>query len=117
MIVKRQIIANVGLNKNNVLFSEDCLKKCVNNIKKEHLPITDNFDKNFILGYMTNFEYKNGKIVADIHLEKEIDIDKCVRCAYQVLKKAGENPIKVKDCNLIEGSIIENKNDAERDLL
>lgn len=121
--LKKQIIANSGLNKNNVYFSEECLNNCVKNIREESLVITNEFYKNEWLGYMTNFKYKNGKIFADIHLDKNFNLfenymdEKVVRCAFEVIEKEGNNPIEITKCRLLEGGLIEKFNDAEADLL
>lgn len=116
--LKNQIIANAGLNRNNVIFSEECLKDCVENIKEENLYIFNEFDPKNAIGYMTNFEYENGKIIADINLfSVDLSFGKVVRCAYEAIEKEGKNPIKVKKCRLLEGGLIEKTNDAERDLL
>ncbi len=114
--VSRQVIAHVGINKNNVLFDADCLKDCVKNIKSEHIPLTDEFNRKFPIGFMTNFEYKEAKIYADIYMENSLDIDKVIRCSYEVLKKLNINPIKIKKCKLIDGAIIDKIFDLEGDL-
>lgn len=115
---KRQIIANAGLNKNNVIFSEEALKECVENIKEEKLLITDQFYEDKWLEYMTNFKYENGKILADVYLNKNFNLnEKIIRGKYEVIEKEGENPINIQKCRLLEGGLIDKKNDAERDLI
>ena len=116
-ILKKQVIANIGLNKNNHYFSEECLKDCVKNIKEDYLYITNEFDCKNPIGFMTNFKYKNGTIIADINLiDGYLNFEKVVRCAYEVLKKEGKNPINVQKYKLTESGLIEKINDAERDL-
>ena len=64
---------------------------------------------------MTNFKYKDGKILADIQLFDDM-IDKVIRCSYEVFDKIDKNPINIKKCIIRDGSVIDKDDDAEREL-
>ena len=118
--LNEQIIAHVGTNLNNVNFSEECLKECVENINTENLPISLEYDRNNVIGIMTNFKYSQGKIIADIILFDDIHpidmFNKVIRCSYEVLNKIEKNPINIKKCIIRDGSVIDKDADAEREL-
>lgn len=119
-ILQKQIIASVGLNKNNVSFSEECFRKCVENIKNNILPISDNFDRNQVIGTMTNFTYENGHIFADITLLDDpiFELDKICRCMFKCEEKQTDNNIiNVTKADLLEGGWIDAEKDADRELL
>lgn len=113
--IGRFCIAHVGLNTNGVRFTEEAFKLCVENTKNETLPITNCFFKNDVVGYMTNFEYKDGKIFADCFSDVNVEFDEVIRCAFMTdgMFKL-ENQIIVDKCKLIEGAIVKQKDDAER---
>jgi hypothetical protein len=118
----KQVIATVGVNKNNTEFTEDCFKNCVANINDTQLPISNSFDKKDIIGTMSNFIYKDGQILADITLFDEIfpkltDLENIVRCAFKCDYKKIDGIIKVINAELVEGGWVDPEEDADRDLL
>lgn len=117
--LNNEVIMYSGTNLNNVNFSKKCLKRCVEEMNSNiTVPLTINFMKNSIIGFIKNFKYKNGKILADIVLTNDANIThyKVIRCLFKTIEIDDSNPIEITKCQIIEGSIIDIVNDAEREL-
>ena len=118
-IFKKQIIAQVGLDSCGIQIAPEVFKECVKNLKNKRLPITDNFDDNPPVGCMTNFEFKDGKIFANLNLLDDRTFDPIVSCAFEMLDsvKLNKNTREITKCKLIEGGLVDTTNYRERYLL
>jgi len=103
IIRKNQIIASAGLNSNNICLTEACLEKCVKTVKNDKLPIVNNYNEREVIGYMDNFQYKDGKILADVYLIKNLS-EKDLSYAIESIEKE-ENVIT--EMNLLWGTMVD----------
>jgi hypothetical protein len=69
---KNQTILTAGIvNKNNTIYSPECLKKAIKKLKGKELPITRDFNQDDVVGKSKNFSFENGIVKCDATLNED----------------------------------------------